>query len=140
MASNFLTVIVVSALVAGTALLYMAPVLVGWARHVPDIGAVAVINLLLGWTLIGWVVALAMALRSVPQPQPPVQFVQNLPPAAPAPQPPAGWAGPAGPSRRPEAPPLTLAPRPQDVADPASLGDERDPQDWPAPWGPAERG
>ena len=35
-------------------------------RKVPNFGSIAVINLFLGWTLIGWVVALAMAFRSVP--------------------------------------------------------------------------
>lgn len=43
---------------------YLLPVLIGWQRHVPDLGSVAAINLLLGWTLVGWAVALAMALRS----------------------------------------------------------------------------
>lgn len=45
--------------------LYLLPVLVGWARRFPDIGSVAVINVLLGWTLVAWAVALALALRSV---------------------------------------------------------------------------
>ena len=31
---------------------------------------VVAINALLGWTLVGWVVALAMAVRSVPKPEP----------------------------------------------------------------------
>jgi hypothetical protein len=30
------------------------------------VGSVVVINIFLGWTFIGWVVALAMAARSVP--------------------------------------------------------------------------
>ena len=46
--------------------LYFAPSIVGLARKVPNIGSVVVINFFLGWTLIGWVVALAMAARSVP--------------------------------------------------------------------------
>ena len=33
------------------AALYLLPVLIGWTRRVPDIGSVAVINVLLGWTL-----------------------------------------------------------------------------------------
>ncbi len=32
----------------------------------PNAGSVAVITLLLGWTLVGWAVAIAMAVRSVP--------------------------------------------------------------------------
>jgi hypothetical protein len=34
---------------------------------VPNEGSIAVLNALLGWTLVGWVVALAMAARSLPQ-------------------------------------------------------------------------
>ena len=45
---------------------YLAPTLIGWRRRVPHLGSVAVINLMLGWTLIGWAIALAMAARSVP--------------------------------------------------------------------------
>ncbi len=48
---------------------YFLPAIVAASRNVPNSGSVLVINLFLGWTLIGWVVALAMAARSVPQPQ-----------------------------------------------------------------------
>jgi hypothetical protein len=46
--------------------LYFVPLIVAMLRHVPNVGSVAVINLFLGWTVIGWVVALAMAARSRP--------------------------------------------------------------------------
>lgn len=46
--------------------IYFVPTIVGRSRGVPNLGSVFVINLFLGWTLIGWVVALAMASRSVP--------------------------------------------------------------------------
>jgi hypothetical protein len=46
--------------------LYFVPSIVGYVRKVPNIGSVVVINVFLGWSLIGWVVALAMAARSVP--------------------------------------------------------------------------
>ena len=91
---------------AGSAALYLLPVLIGAARRVPDLGAVAVINILLGWTLAGWAVALAMALRSARPAPPAVQIVQNLPPAPP-PAVPGGMAraagGTAGQARRPAA-------------------------------------
>ena len=45
---------------------YFIPSIIGAVRKVPNIGSVVVINLFLGWTLIGWVIALAMAARSVP--------------------------------------------------------------------------
>lgn len=46
--------------------LYMLPTVIGATRKVVNVGSVAAINLLLGWTLIGWAVALAMALRTNP--------------------------------------------------------------------------
>ena len=47
--------------------LYFLPTIVARVRGVPNLGSVAVINTLLGFTLVGWVVALAMAARSVPR-------------------------------------------------------------------------
>ena len=46
---------------------YLLPSIVALSRRprVPRFGLVVVINVLLGWTLVGWAVALAMALRSV---------------------------------------------------------------------------
>lgn len=73
-------IVLVSLLVA----LYLIPVMVGVARHVPDLGSIAVINILLGWTFAGWVLALALAMRSVRPAGPVVQLVQNVPPG--------GWA------------------------------------------------
>lgn len=46
---------------------YFAPSAVAFYRNVPNVWSVFVINLFLGWTLIGWVIALAMAVRSVPR-------------------------------------------------------------------------
>ena len=116
MISSFITVTVLAGMVMASAACYLLPVLIGCARHVPDIGAVAVINILLGWTLIGWVAALAMALRPVTPAGLVVQVVQNMPPYQPSPGqlPGAGWAGPPGapPSRPDSPPPLVLPPRP----------------------------
>jgi hypothetical protein len=63
---------------------YWTPSLVAGIRHVPNSGSVVVINLFLGWTLVGWVVALAMACRSHPQ-----QAISQ-PPSQPAPLPQPG--------------------------------------------------
>jgi hypothetical protein len=107
--------------------LYLLPMLLAWARHVPDIGTIAVINILLGWTLAGWVVALALALRSDIPPHPGIQLVQHLPfPSAPG----THWAGqPPQPGREPAAaPPLHLPPTPQNSEAPP---DGDDP--WTAP-------
>jgi len=48
------------------AALYFVPSIVAVLRHVPNTASVFVINLFLGWSFIGWVVALAMAVRSNP--------------------------------------------------------------------------
>jgi hypothetical protein len=44
---------------------YFAPSIVALARGHHNIGSIVVINLFLGWTFIGWVVALSMALSAV---------------------------------------------------------------------------
>src|SRR5437870_3836273 len=41
--------------------LYFVPTIVGVIRKVPNIGSIGVINFFLGWSIIGWVIALAMA-------------------------------------------------------------------------------
>ncbi len=71
--------------------LYLLPTIIGASRKVVNIGSVAAINLLLGWTLIGWVVALAMALRTNP-PHAYQQFWQGTAPGG------AGAAGQQTPS------------------------------------------
>ena len=119
---SLLTVAVLFVAGAGSAALYRLPVLTGSARRVPGLGSVAVINVLLGWTLAGWAVALAMALRSARPGPPAVQVVQNLPPAPPPGRlRPAGWPGaPGAPSARPGfPPPLSLPSRPGSGQDPA---------------------
>ena len=117
MLESVFATVVVTELVAMSAAMYVLPVIIGCIRRVPDLGSVIVINILLGWTLVGWVVALALALRSASPPQPTVQVVQH----APLPPPPAspaaggaGWAGPPGPppARPQDPPPLVLPPHP----------------------------
>ncbi|HEY4429053.1 MAG TPA: superinfection immunity protein [Solirubrobacteraceae bacterium] len=44
--------------------LYFMPTVVAVSRKVRHQGSVAVLNIFLGWTFIGWVVALAMACRT----------------------------------------------------------------------------
>lgn len=45
--------------------LYWIPAIVAFARHHHNRGSILVINMLLGWTFIGWVVALAMSVGNV---------------------------------------------------------------------------
>ena len=116
-----LTVLMLCGVAAACAALYLLPVLIGLARRVPDIGSVAAVNVLLGWTLLGWAAALAMALRSVHPVPPAVQVIQNVPQPRPWPdqQAQAGWAAPPGPPppRPGVAPPLILPPRAPSSAD-----------------------
>lgn len=60
------------------AFIYFLPTAVGWKKR--NASAIFVLNLLLGWTLIGWVVALVWATtneapvqKKAPTPTPPLQ-------------------------------------------------------------------
>jgi hypothetical protein len=87
-------------LIAFLIVAYFLPLIVAALRHVPNVGSVAIVNFFLGWTFIGWVVAMAMACRSADR----SVIVQYGAPAPPAPQAaplsPAGWF--ADPSARHE--------------------------------------
>jgi hypothetical protein len=78
---------------------YWAPTIVAVIRkdHLPNVWSVMVINFFLGWTLIGWIVALVMACRSAPT-QPPY----SVPP---------GWI--PGPGHQPYSPPADYPLGPQ---------------------------
>lgn len=47
-------------------IVYLAPSYVAHDRKAPSLGTVVVVNVLLGWTVVGWIVALAMAYRDKP--------------------------------------------------------------------------
>lgn len=117
---------VLCAVVLACLALYLLPLLIGLTRRVPDIGSVAAINVLLGWTLLGWAAALAMALRSQRPVPPAVHMVQTFPQPQrwPDQQARAGWAGPPGPPppRPGDAPPLDL--RTRAGAQPDSAGSQ----------------
>lgn len=51
--------------------LYFIPVWIGWGKR--NIDSVIVVNFLLGWTVLGWIVALVMALN----PDDPQVIIQN---------------------------------------------------------------
>jgi len=64
--------------------LYFVPTIVAIVRKVPNVGSVIIINFFLGWTLIGWIIALAMAAGST-QPRVSVNLSQTgIPPIPPA--------------------------------------------------------
>lgn len=110
---TLLAVMVLLGLAAVSLALYLLPVLIGRIRHAPDLGMVAVINLFLGWTFIGWVIALALALRSAPPAAPFVHVANYLQPSPPAiPPEDRPWTGhPGTPYRTEPPPPLVLPPR-----------------------------
>lgn len=43
--------------------LYFLPALIAFGRSKRDAGAILLLNFFLGWTMIGWVIALVWALR-----------------------------------------------------------------------------
>jgi hypothetical protein len=43
--------------------MYWLPSIIGYYRRTPDIFSVVVTNALLGWTVVGWLVAMSMAAR-----------------------------------------------------------------------------
>src|ERR1039457_5948995 len=94
---SLLTVAVLVLAGAGSAALYLLPVLIGAARRVPGLGAVAVINVLLGWTPAGGRVALGGPSAPGPPPPPAGRVGQTPPPPRPPPRlPPPGWPVPPG--------------------------------------------
>jgi Superinfection immunity protein len=56
--------------------LYFLPTIIAFNRNRHNKGAIFVLNLFLGWTVLGWVVSMVWAVSSS---QPPVIVVQNPP-------------------------------------------------------------
>jgi hypothetical protein len=55
---------------------YFAPAIIAAARKHSNVGPIVVVNVLLGWTIIGWIVALAWCLSSSTRPTRVIQAVQ----------------------------------------------------------------
>jgi hypothetical protein len=51
-------------------LIYFLPALVAWARHHPNVVAIFVLNMLLGWTFVFWVIALVWSCMAITVPEP----------------------------------------------------------------------
>jgi len=64
-------IVLLVSLIIGKIIIYIVPSLVAIRRHVERLPRVVTVNLLLGWTVIGWIVAMAMATRPHPPPYPP---------------------------------------------------------------------
>jgi hypothetical protein len=77
--------LVIAWVVAVLTALYMLPWAVAATRNRSNTAAIALINLFLGWSVVGWVVALVMACGS--EPAPVVHVTTGYPP-------PSVWPGP----------------------------------------------
>jgi uncharacterized membrane protein HdeD (DUF308 family) len=55
---------------AGLAMLYALPTFVAWRRGHHNAGAIAALNVLAGWTVVGWIGALVWALTNRPPQDP----------------------------------------------------------------------
>jgi hypothetical protein len=58
--------------------MYFLPTIIAVLQHRSNVAAVAVINALLGWSFVGWIVALVMALTEDTQPVQVVHVVQQM--------------------------------------------------------------
>ena len=65
----FIIIVYLIVLLVGM-VLYFVPTIVAAKRGHHNVGTIIVINVLLGWTFIGWVVALAWSVSEVRRPQP----------------------------------------------------------------------
>jgi hypothetical protein len=61
---ELIALVMMTALILIALGLYWLPSIIGYYRHSPDIFTVVVTNALLGWTIVGWLVALFMVTRS----------------------------------------------------------------------------
>jgi hypothetical protein len=59
----FAGLIVIAVVITMATTAYLLPTIIAGIRHSPDLAAVAVINILLGWTAAGWIVALILAVH-----------------------------------------------------------------------------
>lgn len=62
--------------------LYLLPTIEAWLRKHPNLGAIAAVNIFLGWSLIGWVIALVWAFK---KPEPVIMLATPAPAPAQAP-------------------------------------------------------
>ena len=60
MPDNTITVVMLMLI----AIIYMLPTLVAYARDIPQRRMITVLNIIFGWTLIGWVVTFIWALSA----------------------------------------------------------------------------
>lgn len=64
-----LTIVLVIITMVAIVVAYFLPTIIAAREHSPKAAPVAVVNFFLGWTFIGWVVALAMAVSGPVKPE-----------------------------------------------------------------------
>ena len=87
-------VIVIAWVLAALTIGYMLPWAVAATRGKSNQGAIAVLNLLVGWTVIGWIVALVMAFAAHPTGI--ASFANQMPMQQQGPPPPGWYPAPDG--------------------------------------------
>lgn len=60
---DLIVIIATLALVVVVLGMYWLPSIIGYFRHAPRLVALVLTNALLGWTVVGWLISLSMALR-----------------------------------------------------------------------------
>ena len=63
-AAALLGLLLVVALITGGSLLYLIPSIIAITRNHPNMASIIVVNLLLGWSFVGWVISLAWSLTN----------------------------------------------------------------------------
>lgn len=64
--------------------LYLLPTFEAWKREQPNLTTISLVNIFLGWTLIGWVVSIAMACSSKKPAQVEIVHTQYTPAPSPS--------------------------------------------------------
>ena len=61
--NTLIALALITILITAATVAYFLPALIARLRHSPDLTTVVILNLLLGWTAAGWIVALILAVR-----------------------------------------------------------------------------
>lgn len=62
-----ISILVLTAIAVVAFLAYFIPTGIAMLRNHPSMASIAIVNLFLGWSLIGWVIALAWSFSAIPR-------------------------------------------------------------------------